>query len=40
MGGDDNQQFVKGQMIRLNDLSEDSHIANEIYDELLKGVYI
>ena len=39
-GGDNNQQFVKGQMIKLNDLAEDSHTANEIYDELLKGVYI
>lgn len=39
-GGDDNQKFVKGQIIRLDDIMGDNHIANEIYDELLKGVYI
>lgn len=39
-GGDDNQKFVKGQIIRLDDISSDNHMANEIYDEILKGVYI
>lgn len=30
---------LKGQMIRLNDLSDDSHIANAIYEEVNKGFY-
>ena len=32
--------FIQGQMIRLEDLIDDSHIAYEIYDEIKKGVYI
>lgn len=32
--------FIQGQMIRLEDLSDDSHIAYAIYDEIKKGVYI
>lgn len=36
MGG----RMVKGQIIRLPDLKEDNHMAKEIYDEILKGVYI
>ena len=31
--------FYKGQLIRLN-LNVDSHMAYEIYNELLKGVYL
>lgn len=31
--------FVKGKMIRLNDLGDDSHIANAIYEEVDKGFY-
>jgi len=32
--------FIKGQVIRLNNLNEDDHMANEIYNELYKGVYL
>lgn len=32
--------FVKGQIIRLNDLNEDNHMANVIYEEINKGVYL
>ena len=32
--------FVKGQIIRLNELNEDNHMANAIYEEINKGVYI
>ena len=32
--------FIQGQMIRLEGLIDDSHIAYEIYDEIKKGVYI
>lgn len=32
--------YVKGKMIRFNGLSEDSHLANEIYKEIDKGVYL
>lgn len=31
--------YLKGQMIRLNDLNDDSHIANAIYEEVNKGFY-
>lgn len=34
------QNFIQGQMIRLEDLNEDSHMANAIYDELKKGVFM
>lgn len=33
-------KYVKGQMIRLEDLSDDSHMAYTIYEEIKKGVYI
>ena len=32
--------FVKGQIIRLPDLKEDNHMANAIYEEINKGVYL
>lgn len=32
--------YIKGQIIRLDGLGEDSHFADAIYDEILKGVYI
>lgn len=32
--------FFKGQIIRFNSLQEDSHMANAIYEEINKGVYI
>ena len=31
--------YLKGKMIRLNDLNDDSHIANAIYEEVSKGFY-
>jgi hypothetical protein len=34
------KRFIKAQLIRLEDIEDDSHIANEIYDELYKGVFI
>jgi len=34
------KQFLIGEVIRLPDLWEDSHMANEIYNEIRKGVYI
>lgn len=33
-------QFFQGQIIRIDDLGEDYHIAIEIFNELKKGVYI
>lgn len=35
----DGNTFVKGEIIRIN-LIEDDHMQNEIYNELLKGVYL
>jgi len=32
--------FIKGQVIRLTGLNDEDHMANEIYNELLKGVYL
>ena len=31
--------FLQGKLIRLNDLGDDSHIANAIYEEVAKGYY-
>ena len=31
--------YLKGKMIRLNELNDDSHIANAIYEEVAKGFY-
>lgn len=31
--------YLKGKMIRLNDLNDDSHVANAIYEEVNKGFY-
>lgn len=31
--------YIKGQMIRLENLGDDSHIANAIYEEINKGFY-
>ena len=31
--------YLKGKMIRLNELNDDSHIANAIYEEVNKGFY-
>lgn len=35
-----NRTFVKGKMIRIEDLAEDSHLLYVIYDEISKGVYL
>lgn len=32
--------FVKGQIIRLEGVTDDDHLANEIYNEFYKGVYL
>ena len=32
--------FVKGKIIRLEDLAEDSHLLYTIYEEIAKGVYL
>ena len=34
------EHFFKGQVIRLPGINDDSHMANEIYKEIQKGVYI
>ena len=34
-----NSGYLKGKLIRLNDLKDDSHIANAIYEEVDKGFY-
>ena len=31
--------YLKGQLIRLNSLNDDSHIAQAIYEEVSKGFY-
>lgn len=33
------KRYVKGQMIRLENFIEDSHVADAIYDEINKGIY-
>lgn len=32
--------FIKGKIIRLEGINDDSHINNDIYNELSKGVYV
>ena len=32
--------FVRGQVIRFLGLEEDAHMANAIYEEISKGVFI
>jgi hypothetical protein len=32
--------YFKGQLIRLEDIGDDFHVANTIANELYKGVYI
>jgi pimeloyl-CoA synthetase len=36
----DELTFVKGKIIRLEDLAEDSHLLYTIYEEIAKGVYL
>lgn len=33
------ESFVKGQLIRIEGLNEDSHMANDMYEELNKGLF-
>ena len=33
-------RMIKGQIIRLPNLKDDNHMAKEIYNEILKGVYL
>lgn len=35
-----NTGYIKGEIIRLDDLVEDTHMANDIYNELLQGLYL
>ena len=35
-----NQSLVRGELIRMTDINEDSEIINAIYKELQKGVYL
>ena len=34
------KRFIKGQLIRLDDLVNDSHMAYSIYEEISQGVYL
>ena len=34
------KRFIKGQIIRLENIDDDSHIADEIYNEINKGVFM
>lgn len=34
------QTFIKGQMIRIEGVGDDTHLLNAIYDEIAKGVYL
>ena len=34
------ETFVKGQMVRFVNINEDTNFANDIYEEIAKGVYI
>ena len=36
----EDKTYIKAQLIRLLDIAEDTHIINEIANELYKGVYI
>lgn len=38
--GDFDKVFIKGQLIKLDGLNDDFHIADAIYQEINKGVYI
>ena len=37
---DDNSNYFKGRLVRILSFMDDAHIANEINNELSKGVYI
>ena len=36
----DNSHYLKGKLIRLDTVAEDSHFLEAINEELMKGVYI
>lgn len=36
----DELTFIKGEMLRMEDLAEDSHLLYTIYEEIAKGVYL
>ena len=36
----DELTYVQGQLLRLEDIGEDSHTAMSIYEEVAKGLYI
>ena len=40
MNFDDDIHYFKGALIRNDEIADDNHILNAIYEELLKGVYI
>lgn len=40
LGEVNNKKFIKAHLMRLPEIGEDSHIINEIANELYKGVYI
>ena len=40
MNFDDDIHYFKGALIRNDEIADDSHVLNAIYEELLKGVYI
>lgn len=40
MNFDDELHYFKGSLIRNDEIADDSHVLNAIYEELLKGVYI
>lgn len=37
---DEPGSYIKGQIIRINNLSDDTHMLNAIYEEINKGVYL
>lgn len=40
MGGNNNQHYFKGQLIRAELFGRDEHFYNDLYEEIAKGVYI
>ena len=40
MNFDGELHYFKGELIRNDEIADDTHIMNAIYEELLKGVYI
>ena len=40
MNFDEDLHYFKGELIRNDEIADDTHVVNAIYEELLKGVYI